>query len=33
MEVKHGSTVKSVCKKYGINKTTYYKKLKEINCG
>lgn len=33
LEVKHGSTVKNVCKKYGIHKTTYYKKLKEISCG
>lgn len=33
LEVKRGSTVKSVCEKYGINKTTYYKKLKEKNCG
>ena len=27
-EVENGSTVKIVCEKYGINKTTYYKKLK-----
>jgi hypothetical protein len=28
-EVADGATVKSVCEKYNINKTTYYKKLKE----
>lgn len=28
-EVAGGETVKSVCAKHGINKTTYYKKLKE----
>lgn len=27
-EIKAGATVASVCEKYNINKTTYYKKLK-----
>ena len=29
-EVRSGATVKSVCQRYGINKSTYYKKIKEI---
>lgn len=29
-EVESGATVKTVCEKYGINKTTYYKKLKGV---
>lgn len=28
-EIKQGQTVKSVCEKYKIHKTTYYKKLKK----
>lgn len=32
-EVSRGATIKSVCEKYNINKTTYYKKLKEISNG
>ncbi len=29
-EIDEGKTVKSVCEKYGIDKTTYYKKIKRI---
>lgn len=29
-EISEGKTVDSVCKKYGINKTTYYKKIKRL---
>lgn len=29
-EINEGKTVKNVCEKYGINKTTYYKKIKRL---
>lgn len=31
LEIQNGLTVKNVCWKYGINRTTYYKKLRRIN--
>ena len=30
-KVASGRTVENVCKEYGINKTTYYRKIKEEN--
>lgn len=32
-EIELGNTVKNVCEKYGINKTTYYQKIKKGDYG
>ena len=32
-EVESGESVKNVCAKYNIHRTTYYKKLKEVRNG